>query len=125
MQRKPSVIFYNKLTYTIMTIYISIPISGHDVKKVREKADLTKAMLSRAGHKVITPFEVPAGKNPVYKDYICCDLRALLDCDAIYLCDGWQFSQGCQLEAEAARIYKLQVMYERQPSDGGAYFFNR
>lgn len=124
MQRKPPVIFYNNLTYTIMTIYISLPITGQE-QKAREKADLTKAMLSRAGHKVITPFEVYAGKNPVYKDYICCDLRALLDCDAIYLCEGWQFSQGCQLEAEAARIYKLQIMYERQPSDGGAYFFNR
>ena len=124
MQRKPPVIFYEKLTYTIMTIYISLPITGQE-QKAREKADLTKAMLSRAGHKVITPFEVYAGKNPVYKDYICCDLRALLDCDAIYLCDGWQFSQGCQLEAEAARIYKLQIMYERQSSDGGAYFFNR
>ena len=124
MQRKPPVIFYNKLTYTIMTIYISLPITGQE-QEAREKADLTKAMLRRAGHKVITPFEVYAGKNPVYKDHIAFDIRALLDCDAIYLCDGWQFSQGCQLEAEAARIYKLQIMHERQPSDGGAYFFNR
>ena len=124
MQRKPPVIFYNKLTYTIMTIYISLPITGQE-QEAREKADLTKAMLSRAGHKVITPFEVYAGKNPVYKDQIAFDIRALLDCDAIYLCDGCQFSQSCQLEAEAARIYKLQIMHERQPSDGGAYFFNR
>ena len=124
MQRKPPVIFYNNLTYTIMTIYISLPITGQE-QKAREKADLTKAMLSRAGHKVITPFEVYAGKNPVYKDHIDFDIRTLLDCDAIYLCEGWQFSQGCQLEAEAARIYKLQIMYERQSSDGGAYFFNR
>ena len=124
MQRKPPVIFYDKLTYTIMTIYISLPITGQE-QEAREKADLTKAMLSRAGHKVITPFEVYAGKNPVYKDHIAFGIRALLDCDAIYLCDGWQFSQGCRLEAEAARIYKLQIMRERQPSDGGAYFFNR
>ena len=108
-----------------MTIYISLPITGQDDKKVREKADLVKAALSRAGHKVITPFEVNAGKNPVYKDHIAFDIRALLDCDAIYLCDGWQFSKGCRLEAEAARIYKLQIMHERQPSDGGEYFFNR
>lgn len=97
-----------------MTIYISLPITGQDDKKVREKADLVKAALSRAGHKVVTPFEVYAGKNPVYKDHIAFDIRTLLDCDAIYLCDGWQFSQGCRLEAEAARIYKLQIMHERQ-----------
>lgn len=124
MQRKPPVIFYNKLTYTIMTIYISLPITGQE-QKAREKADLTKAMLSRSGHQPISPFDIYAGAKPKWEDHICCDLRALLDCDAIYLCDGWQFSQGCQLEAEAARIYKLQIMYERQPSDGGAYFFNR
>ena len=96
-----------------MTIYISLPITGQE-QEAREKADLTKAMLSRAGHKVITPFEVYAGKNPDYKDHIAFGIRALLDCDAIYLCDGWQFSQGCRLEAEAARIYKLQIMHERQ-----------
>lgn len=50
MQRKPPVIFYDKLTYTIMTIYISLPITGQE-QEAREKADLTKAMLSRAGHK--------------------------------------------------------------------------
>ena len=54
MQRKPPVIFDEQLTYTIMTIYISMPVTGQDDKTVREKADLTKAMLSRAGHKVIT-----------------------------------------------------------------------
>lgn len=107
-----------------MTIYISLPITGQE-QKAREKADLTKAMLSRSGHQPISPFDIYAGAKPKWEDHICCDLRALLDCDAIYLCDGWQFSQGCQLEAEAARIYKLQIMYERQPSDGGAYFFNR
>lgn len=64
-----------------MTIYISLPITGQE-QEAREKADLTKAMLSRAGHKVITPFEVYAGKNPVYKDHIAFDIRALLDCDA-------------------------------------------
>ena len=124
MQRKPPVIFYDKLTYTIMTIYISLPITGQE-QEAREKADLTKAMLSRAGHKVITPFEVYAGKNPDYKDHIAFGIRALLDCDAIYLCDGWQLSKGCRLEAEAARIYKLRIMHERRPSDGGGYFFHR
>lgn len=87
-------------------IYISLPISGLDIQKVREKADLIKAKLSREGYEVVSPFEVFAGKNPTYEDYICCDLRAMLDCDAIYFCKGWQLSCGCNIEHDVALRFK-------------------
>lgn len=125
MQRKPPVIFYNKLKYTIMTIYISLPITGQE-QEAREKADLTKAMLSRAGHKVISPFDIYAGAKPKWEDHICCDLRALMDCDAVYLCEGWQFSRGCRIEAKVAQELNLQILYERQADQSGTYYyFNR
>lgn len=87
-------------------IYISIPISGLDIKKVREKADLIKAKLSRKGYEVVSPFDVYAGKNPSYEDYICYDLLAMLGCDAIYFCKGWELSCGCNIERDVARCYK-------------------
>ncbi|MDE7180084.1 MAG: DUF4406 domain-containing protein, partial [Muribaculaceae bacterium] len=76
-------------------IYISLPITGLDIKKVREKADLVKAKLSREGYDVVSPFDVYAGKNPAYEDYICYDLLAMLGCDAILFCEGWEKSCGC------------------------------
>lgn len=59
-----------------MKIYISIPISNLDINKVREKADLIKAKLSREGYDVVNPFDVFPGKNPTYEDHICYDLLA-------------------------------------------------
>lgn len=97
-----------------MKVYISIPISGRDIAEVREHADLIKASLSRVGHKVINPFEIYAGNNPTYADYLCSDLRALADCDAIFLCKGWQFSRGCRIERNFADEFLLQIMYEEQ-----------
>lgn len=97
-----------------MKIYISIPISGHNVDEVREHADLVKAMLSRAGHTVVNPFDIYAGKTPSYADYLCCDLRALADCDAIFLCKGWQYSRGCRIERTFAEEFGKQVMYEKE-----------
>lgn len=97
-----------------MKIYLSVPITGHDEKEVREHADLIKASLSRAGHKVINPFDIYAGKNPTYADYLCSDLRVLADCDAIFLCKGWQFSRGCRIERNFAEEFGLQVMTEEQ-----------
>ena len=107
-----------------MRIYISVPISGLDERKQREKADLTKAALSRAGHKPVNPFEICAGKNPEYIDYLVYDLRALYDCDAIYMCDGWQDSKGCRVEWFFAKTYGKKVIYETEP-ESDYFYFNR
>lgn len=102
-----------------MKIYISIPISGLDIQKVREKADLIKAKLSREGYEVVSPFDVYAGKNPTYEDHICYDLRAMLGCDAIYFCKGWNLSCGCNIEHDVALRFKaykkvdFKIMYEK------------
>ena len=85
-------------------IYISLPISADPIK-AREKADLIKAKLSREGYDVVSPFDVYAGKNPTYEDYICYDLRAMLDCDAILFCKGWEESCGCRIEFDTAMNY--------------------
>ncbi|MDE7081800.1 MAG: DUF4406 domain-containing protein [Muribaculaceae bacterium] len=108
-----------------MRIYISIPITGHDEKEVREHADLIKGALSRAGHFPVTPFEIYAGAKPTYADYLCSDLRALADCDAIFLCDGWQFSRGCRIERMFAEEFCKHVMYENQKESDPLYYFNR
>lgn len=97
-----------------MKIYLSLPISGRIEKEARHQADLAKAALSRAGHIVVNPFDIPCGKNPTYADYLCTDLRALADCEAIYLCKGWQFSRGCRIERNFAEEFGLQVMTEEQ-----------
>lgn len=99
-------------------IYISIPISGKNDKIQRQTAALTMAMLSRQGYKPVNPFDIYAGKNPDYWDHICYDLRALADCDAIYMCSGWERSLGCSIEhdfvqqciAHKKKIYK--IIYE-------------
>lgn len=100
-------------------IYISLPISGLDIQKAREKADLIKAKLSREGYEVVSPFEVCPGKDPKYEDYICYDLLAMLGCDAIYFCKGWEESCGCNIERDVAMRFKafgrkdFKIMYER------------
>lgn len=107
-----------------MKVYISLPISNKDESEVREHADLTKAMLSRAGHQAVNPFDIYCGKNPTYADYLCSNLRALADCDAIYLCEGWQFSRGCRIEATFAREFGKTFMYEKSPEQD-PYYYNR
>lgn len=102
-----------------MKIYISIPITGHNEAKMREHADHVKMALSRNGHEAISPFDLYIGRNPGYEDYICRDLRAMLDCDALFLCKGWRDSCGCNIEHDVALRYRefgkknFKLMYEQ------------
>lgn len=84
-------------------IYISIPITGHDRDTQRQHADLVAARLSREGYQVVNPFMIYAGEHPTWEDHMGCDIRALLDCDAVYFCDGWASSVGCCIEHDIVK----------------------
>ena len=63
---------------------------------------------------VITPFDVNENEDKdSYARKMGNDIEALLECDAIYLCEGWQNSKGCMAEFEVARIYNKQILFER------------
>lgn len=63
---------------------------------------------------VITPFDVNENEDKdSYARKMGNDIEALLECDAIYLCEGWQNSKGCMAEFEVARIYGKEIMFEK------------
>lgn len=95
-----------------MKIYISIPISGHDLKAQREKAEEIADKLRKLGHEPVNPFDTPkpekaCSEREEYAHYIGEDIKKLLTCDAVFLCDGWNCSKGCSLEGQAALVYGL------------------
>lgn len=102
-------------------IYISIPISGHDLEEVKAKArDIRERLLwdvfeLKKGQNhpdVITPFDVCPEPDKSYSYYMGKDIEALLECDAIFLCKGWQNSKGCMAEFEVAKIYGKEIKFE-------------
>ena len=108
-----------------MKVYISIPISGDDVGEVQKYADIVKAYLSRKGYTVISPFEIFAGKKPTYTDHILANLAKLLECDAVYFCNGWCESSGCRIEHEVAKEFGKVFMYETVSNQESNYYFDR
>jgi hypothetical protein len=51
-------------------VYISLPISGRDLTRVRKEAEIIRGHLENAGYSAVTPFDVYAGPHPGYADYI-------------------------------------------------------
>ena len=89
-----------------MLIYISLPITGHDIGHCKWRALDAKRALERRGHTALTPFDVCAdGEGHPYPYYMGKDIEALLGCDAILRLPGWTASKGCMLESRCAQIY--------------------
>ena len=104
-------------------IYLSLPIknTGYTTKERMKYADEVRRLLElRYGVRnenviVITPFDVNENEDKdSYARKMGNDIEALLECDAIYLCEGWQNSKGCMAEFEVARIYCKEIMFEKQ-----------
>ena len=93
-------------------MYLSLPISGRNLEKVKAYAQRIKDAWVKNGYDVITPFDV----CPDEKDYNVCmgkDIEALLGCDGIILCYDWFSSKGCRAECSVAQVYGKTIKIDR------------
>lgn len=92
-------------------VYISLAITGHE-NLAKLRAEVRQKELRQKGFDAITPFDISPDPNASYAEHLGKDIQALLECDAIYFCRGWQDSKGCQAEYEVAKIYGKQMVFE-------------
>lgn len=78
-------------------VYISGAITGLD-EAVRREAFLdAEIKLQDMGFEPVNPFLEPIpGWN--HEDYMKRDIKLLLECDYIYMLEGWEKSKGAMLE---------------------------
>lgn len=93
-------------------VYISLPISGHDIEQVKKRADEVKQRIENDRVEAITPFDVCDEKGRPYSYYMGRDIEALIECDGIYVCNGWHSSKGCQAEVHVAVVYDKKMVFE-------------
>ncbi|MBQ5839522.1 MAG: DUF4406 domain-containing protein [Bacteroidaceae bacterium] len=100
-----------------MKVYVSVPISGRPISEAKRQAESVKNILSKAGHEVITPFDVVPNPPdmPDKEQYAYCmgkDIEAILNCDAMAMCEGWMDSKGCTAERFVAIVYGKKFFYK-------------
>lgn len=99
-----------------MKIYISIPITGHDLNTQTGKALEIAEKIKALGHEPVNPFDTPHppfGTSPKeqYAYYMGEDIKRLLMCDAVYFHPKWTKSKGCSTEHDIAVRYDLERFY--------------
>ena len=96
-----------------MKVYIAGKITGLPLKECEEKFSKAENIIDGSGHKAINPMKViPYTEGLLWRDYMKTGLKALLDCDAIYMLKDWQDSDGAKFELEVAFKIGLQIIHE-------------
>jgi hypothetical protein len=94
-----------------MKIYISGKITG-----IEDKApgifEAAQKRLGSLGHEVVNPITINHEHDKSWGSYMKADVKALCDCDAIYMLSNWKDSRGATIERKIAMLLGLSVIYE-------------
>ena len=91
-----------------MKVYISGAISGRNIEDSKHQFSIASRYLISEGYDVVNPFNLETAL--LYSLQMKIDIKALLECDAIYMLGGWQFSKGAKAEHDVAEICGMKIM---------------
>ena len=94
-------------------VYISLPIAHYDLEERRAYAQKIEDMLKCFYEEVVNPLKNGIDAEAHWSIHMRKDIQDLLQCDAIYMCQDWQWSHGCKLEHDVATSCGIEVKYEK------------
>ena len=95
-----------------MKVYISGKISGTDLTHTRKRFSDVADKLQALGHEVTNPLCNGLSETDPWEAHIAKDIANLLQCEGIYMLQGWEESKGARIEQAVALELELLIMYE-------------
>lgn len=92
-------------------IYISGRITGMEQEAPVLFAQAER-MLSSRGWETVNPMTLPHQHDKSWAAFMREDIKALCDCDAIYMLDNWRRSRGAFIEWALATVLGMKILYE-------------
>ena len=93
----------------IKRVYISGPIEHYDLEERRAAFGRAEQLLELHGFQSVNPMKNGLPAEAHWREHMRRDMALLLDCDAIYMLEGWELSKGCKLEMDVASSCGISV----------------
>jgi nucleoside 2-deoxyribosyltransferase len=94
-----------------MKIYITGDITNPNAKAQFEKAKETLLELNK-GYQPISPMDLPHKHSKSWNAFMQENIKAMMDCQGIYLLQGWHESVGTVIQKELACNLSFKIIYE-------------
>lgn len=86
-----------------MKVYVSGQISGLPYKEVEENFRKAEEVLRSKGYETVSPIDLSLDPSLPWEEHMKKNIAGMMQCDAIYMIDGWEKSRGANLEYYIAR----------------------
>ena len=96
----------------IKRIYISGPISGHDINERRAEFQRAEYEMICRGVDPVNPMKNGLPAEATTHEHMKRDIELLMTCDLIYMMRHWTHSKGCKVEFDVATAIGLPVLFE-------------
>lgn len=97
-----------------MKIYISGQITGLEYKDAFERFEKAENKINEQTlHEAVNPMKLNHNHDKSWENYMLEDIKALFDCDAIYMLNNWGSSKGARIERSIAIEIGLEIIYEK------------
>jgi hypothetical protein len=93
-------------------IYLSGKITGLPYEEALKKFSLAESIAKTMALEVVNPMTIEHNHDLSWESYMKQDLKALLDCDSIYMLNNWTESKGAIIEHKLASDLKLSIYTE-------------
>lgn len=93
-------------------VYISGAIAHYDMGERKEAFKEAEMRLRHLGFEAVNPFKNGLPDEAHWREHMRVDIRLLLECDYIYMLEGWELSKGAKLELDVASSCGIKVLFE-------------
>lgn len=93
-------------------VYISGAIAHYDMNERKEAFADAEQCLRGMGFSPVNPFKNGLPDEAHWREHMRADIRLLLDCEFIYMLQGWELSKGAKLELDVASSCGIKVLFE-------------
>ncbi len=93
-------------------VYISGAISSLPYEEAKNMFDRASLELNKQNFTAVSPIDNGLDQASTWAAHMRVDIKALLDCDCIYMLNTWKNSKGARLEHKIADELGMGVIYQ-------------
>lgn len=92
--------------------YIAGKIGDLPLEVYTKNFNEAKDQVKELGFEPVSPTDLPHNHDKKWLSYMREDMKAMLDCDAVFAQRNWNDSPGARIEVSTAKSLGLQVIYQ-------------
>jgi hypothetical protein len=96
-------------------VYISGQITGLEFADAYFKFELAEKYVNSLTNKIaVNPMKLEHAHDQSWASFMLEDIKALFECQAIYMLNNWESSKGARIERSIAIEMGIEIIYENE-----------